>query len=47
MNLRKGNGLDLTGKGGMQIVMIMMIYYDFICTNFKNHNDLRSIILCK
>lgn len=39
MNLREGNDLNLTGKYGTQIFMIMMIYYDFICVN---HNNLRS-----
>ena len=43
MNLRKGNGLFLTGKKGTQIIMIIMICYDLICANLKNLNYLRSI----
>jgi hypothetical protein len=26
-----------------RIIMVVMIFYDFICINHKNHNDQRSI----
>jgi hypothetical protein len=42
MNRKKGNGLNSTGKYGTQIVMIIMIYYDFICVNLNYHNNQRS-----